>query len=515
MSDLDDLHDVISGALNAHAERYVVPGNPTLSDPQHVERGMQNLLTALGPLGEAGSTVGDWLRTRGASFDTRDLAPVAAGIMLGTMPGGPEESAGIAAAKELGPIAKAGLNAYHNALYGSRPPREAYDTALNALLGDVPQTQHYGMYKGQPDVDYIHPKTAYMYNNPEYWKKSVPYENTPQFAQDLKNLLNQTPKQTMKNAGLSDDEIDAALAKNPGASIFDIAGTPAPKAGPAPSAAYGGYELHESGEPGDYFIHSPSGTPVGELTRTDSGKYKLEMYSGANGMFNSPMDAFKHGVDAHGVLPEASDVVAQKIAPVNADYSADLRPLDWMSHMPRGVQSPAFPDPAMSQQVRNLGFNVNLPLYKGGALSDYPENLYIPNKQYERGLFFSDRPEIAQKYAQFGNPALEYVARAKNPLTIDWPSATGMSSYDDAMHDIVEAARAKGADLLHVSNISDIGGHQDQYVVLDPSILRAPSAKFDPSQLHLAKPLAGLAGLGLGTGLMFDAQGNPLIYRGQ
>lgn len=42
------------------------------------------LLGALGPLGEAGMTVGDWLRTGGSSFDTRDIAPVAAGIMMGT-----------------------------------------------------------------------------------------------------------------------------------------------------------------------------------------------------------------------------------------------------------------------------------------------------------------------------------------------------------------------------------------------------------------------------------------------
>ena len=39
------------------------------------------------------------------------------------------------------------------------------------------------------------------------------------------------------------------------------------------------------------------------------------------------------------------------------------------------------------------------------------------------------------------------------------------------MHALIEAARAKGADLLHIGNIRDIGGKQDQYVVLDPSIV--------------------------------------------
>jgi len=64
------------------------------------------------------------------------------------------------------------------------------------------------------------------------------------------------------------------------------------------------------------------------------------------------------------------------------------------------------------------------------------------------------------------------------------------------MTPMIEQAREQQADLLAIHNIKDIGGKgkpQSQYVVLDPSIMRAPSAKFNVDDLHKAAPLAGIA----------------------
>lgn len=78
------------------------------------QRAADLAINALGPLGEAGMTVGDWLRTGGSSFDTRDIAPVAAGVMLGTAAPEAEEAAPIAEAAQA---AAKGIRAYHGSPY--------------------------------------------------------------------------------------------------------------------------------------------------------------------------------------------------------------------------------------------------------------------------------------------------------------------------------------------------------------------------------------------------------------
>jgi hypothetical protein len=462
---LSDLNDVLNSAFSALGARTsggqaAPPVGPSVAQQMQTapERAGNMLLGALGPLGDAGRQVGEMMRTR--SVDPRDLPLLAGNVLMGTMaPGGAEGGAAAHGTQSLEDIVAA--------LARGVGRGEAHGTVANA---DVPQPSslgYYGKSMWNPTVE-MHYKNA-----------GGTYVGKPQ-------------------PGLSDEELNAQLAKNPGASIFDIAGTKAP-AGPA---TYKGYALHESGEPGDYFVHDSDGNEVGQITK--NGKwYSIDMNDGSKSAAQSPLEALQKAQLLH------QNVAAAPAKP-EMDLSEHLGPLNWES-MTHNYAPASFEDIQARERARQLGFNIDNPLFKGGALKDYPENLYIPNKSYERGLFFSDNPTVANSYARYGASPLEYVARAERPMTVDWPSATGQSDYQEShMHALIEAARAKGADLLHIGNISDVGGKQDQYVVLDPSIVRAPSAAFDPARLKEAAPLAGLAGLSAG-GLFFDENGNMKV----
>ena len=324
-------------------------------------------------------------------------------------------------------------------------------------------------------------------------------ESNPGFGAALKNYVSSSAKSASE---LSDDEIEKALAKNPGASIYDLAGVSEPKTTP------GGLKLVPSGtEEGDYFIHDTSGNKIAELTSMGDEGYHLAMTNGASKMTNTPQTAL-------GDVQQFLQKAAVQPAPVKTDYSQHIQPLDWQNFMSAssaaksvgGLQPPAFPDPETQARAASLGFNTNLPLFKGGNKSDYPGVMFDPTvqKSYERGNFLTDTPSIAKSYVRGPSGGiLPYVARAKNPAIIDWQAATGDSYYDSLeMHDMIENARNKGHDLLVVKGVHDIGSGspQNQYVALDPSILRAPTAQFDPTKVSQPWPLAGIAGGAIGAG---------------
>jgi hypothetical protein len=176
------------------------------------------------------------------------------------------------------------------------------------------------------------------------------------------------------------------------------------------------------------------------------------------------------------------------------DYAEHFEPLNWREHQ-TDPQALADLPPALREQGESLGFNFDAPLWKGGR-EEYPNKLLDPaqDKRYERGFFTTPSRGVAMAYG----PTLPFVARAKNAMQVDWKKATGTGYYDDKMHDLIEAAREQGVDLLAVHNIKDIGSGgkpQSQYIALDPSILRAPHAGFNESRLHEAAPLAGVAGI--------------------
>jgi hypothetical protein len=179
------------------------------------------------------------------------------------------------------------------------------------------------------------------------------------------------------------------------------------------------------------------------------------------------------------------------------DYSAHFEPLNWREHQTDPHAFADVPD-WLRKHGESLGFNFDVPLYKGGW-KGYPEEIDNPaQKSRERGFFTAPEETVAKAYGD----VTPYVARAQNPIAVDWKKATGQSYYSTVhMAPLIEQAREQKADLLAIHNIRDIGKYdesgaalpQSQYVVLDPSILRAPSAKFKVEDLHKAAPLAGVA----------------------
>lgn len=190
-------------------------------------------------------------------------------------------------------------------------------------------------------------------------------------------------------------------------------------------------------------------------------------------------------------------------------YEKAFSPLDWSKERAthqKGYMDPFATEPnymasdALREHVQGLGFNPDLPLLKGGS-SSRRKSTALPEpekKVYERGLFFTADPKVASGYGEGGTGV--YYARAPKALQFDWKKGTGSSDYSsEHMTPVIDMARNKGADMLVVRGMYDIGSGspQDQYVVLNPSIVRRQQAAFDPSKLNLNNLLAGLAGAGV------------------
>jgi hypothetical protein len=277
---------------------------------------------------------------------------------------------------------------------------------------------------------------------------------------------------------------------------------------------YQGYSvLKHVGAEGKLNVYDPGGANIGNIYKMGGDSYHLNLKGDPEGN----IAAAQH--DSIGsALEEAARAHKQITGDATAGYGKHIEPLDWSNMVsPIGAKA-AIPGEALPRAA-GQGYNALYPLYKGTQhVTDYPEKLGTTllsgKKQWEKGLFFTDEPNVAKLYG----PPLEYVARAEKPMQVDWQKATGEQAYDTTqMHHIIEAARSKGADLLHIRNIQDIGSSysdtQNQIVTLNPSIVRAPQAKFNPARIKENVPLAGIAALGA-TPLMFDKQGNLLIHLG-
>lgn len=199
----------------------------------------------------------------------------------------------------------------------------------------------------------------------------------------------------------------------------------------------------------------------------------------------------------------------QKDSPVGLAFAQKyLEPIkDWKNWKPptAGYTKPFFGSELQRQKVKNLGFNTEFEIHKGGSFTPDPYNPNYPTiipdpsviKNLEKAWFGADQSFIA---SQYGSTLSSYVARGK-AFEVDWKKFSGAPQWEPApMHNLIEAARKQGADIIAVHGMSDIGGaNQTQYAVLNPAVLRAPNAKFDPKLLDKSWPLAGLVGGGLFT----------------
>lgn len=185
---------------------------------------------------------------------------------------------------------------------------------------------------------------------------------------------------------------------------------------------------------------------------------------------------------------------------------------DWQNYVPEetNFDIPAFSSLTQQKKAESTGHNIKLLLWKGHSKEyDYPEEIkdFSAKKNwqgktgFERANFLTHRKDVASAY---GYKKTSYVARGR-VYEVDFEDLYGQSGYfdvDKGVHRIIEAARAKDADMVLIHNITDWGQHnqsikQTQYAVINQNILRAPHAKFDPTKLHLARPLLGLVGGGL------------------
>jgi hypothetical protein len=99
----------------------------------------------------------------------------------------------------------------------------------------------------------------------------------------------------------------------------------------------------------------------------------------------------------------------------------------------------------------------------------------------EAGLFLTDKPHIAEKYAGgagSGNNTMKVRVRTENPLVVDMKG----KNYDPAwMISTINDAWAKGHDFVEIRNMYDMGGLQTQYVPKTPQQVRSVNAVFDPA----------------------------------
>ena len=154
---LSDLNDVLNSAFSALGARTsggqpAPPVGPSVAQQMQTapERAGNMLMSALGPLGDAGRQVGEMMRTR--SVDPRDLPLLAGNVLMGTMaPGGAEGGAAAHGTQSLEDIVAA--------LARGVGRGEAHGTVANA---DVPQPSslgYYGKSMWNPTVE-MHYKNA-------------------------------------------------------------------------------------------------------------------------------------------------------------------------------------------------------------------------------------------------------------------------------------------------------------------------------------------------------------------
>ena len=137
-----------------------------------------------------------------------------------------------------------------------------------------------------------------------------------------------------------------------------------------------------------------------------------------------------------------------------------------------------------------------------------------------RGLYATDRPEIADIYASASDPSIGRDVRAQvadagpnvmplklrgNVLEISDIGPTGngwttdnlaaflgvdMSGGRVRYRDLLNAAKERGYSAVKIKDMLDLGGKQDQWSILDPAALRSRFAAFDPARRNEADLLA-------------------------
>jgi len=193
---------------------------------------------------------------------------------------------------------------------------------------------------------------------------------------------------------------------------------------------------------------------------------------------------------------------------------------------PEEINPAAFTDLPMDQasrmaRAKELGYNTDqvlyhgMPRYEGRRWNGLGFNR--SESKNEGGLFLTDRPEIANSYANShpagtskhvlkqaldsaeGQSVIPAYGRAENPKVVDWK---GSNYGPGRMIDEIDRAWQAGHDMLRIDNMYDVGGNQSQYVYRYPEQLRSVHAVFDPAYRNspnLLRAGAGPAGQAMGS----------------
>lgn len=177
---------------------------------------------------------------------------------------------------------------------------------------------------------------------------------------------------------------------------------------------------------------------------------------------------------------------------------------------PKKARRMVYPDEVVGPEppVRDLAGD---PLQRAEQLGFLPKDLYsgVPNwgtdppiafkdprtsgKGFEQAIFLTDKPSVAEQYGQTYGTIMPLRARMQNPLDVNWAEVSHSDSYNSyTMQTLINEALEKGHDSLVLRGMYDLGGKQDQYLVLNPNQLRSKFARFDPQNIDANNLLASL-----------------------
>jgi hypothetical protein len=437
--------DASFAALGARLKTGVSPGalGPSVQAQTAAwpEQGANALLTALGPLGDAGRSVGDMLRTGRA--DPRDLPVVAGNMLLGTMtPGGPEGAgleralmspeASSAVAGSFGKLSDAALSHSH----GASDPLERVLATIKDIMSEG--------YEGT--------KTA--------------------------GGVGKSSTSTVDDATFM-AQLEKTLSKNPGASIFDVAGVPE-HAGPSTSWKSGSTMPTQVFDLGDF----PREAPFGNPPRAASLGFQQPAVHGTA----VPEGSWRGGLDRL-MLPKDQIGVHFGNPKQAAYFTGNMLGGIGFSRQPR-----TYP------VVLRTGNQLTMPDMGMWHLQEMIEGLHRMNAD-EYSVLGMGRREPSPHAGEFPDEELAPI---------------------ETIEDMRDYLAKKGYDSIkYINRVEDKG--QPSYIMFQPSAedpkfiagARSPWAAFDPAKLGAPGLTLGLAGAGAGAAspLFFDEHGNMLLAR--
>ena len=451
-SDFQDIHDAL-GIQPTDPNRLSVqlaPSNSTYNEIMGMPaRAAGVAANALGITDAISALRGEMTEEEAKNF--------ALGALPGLIPGLAEEKAGAKAAEELAPSVLKGV--YENAWKSGKMP---FSTLANYIQSKAP-----GTHAGEIIGDVAYEGGAWVKELTQkygHWA-DIPYtsKNTSKDFGDIHDALGiqetEPTKVPVATPSLDDDAIAKALAKNPGASISDIAG------------------VHLEGPSSS--VTDSAGTPVPP----------------ALGKSTFPRDV------PFSVPPQAQQLGFTTPALHGTRASVWEGPPDQLK-LPENQIGVHFGNPKQAAHFSTRG---------GGQPSSYeaprtyPAVLQMNNPLETKDLGSWGKDNMIDALHEINEGThVSWVTGKKQVLSPEAAGQFPLSELDklDSIQDVRDYLVSKGYDSIKYINSVEDAGHPSYILYQDsptkPGYVigaRSPFAKFDPNQLHLPSLAAGGAGL--------------------